>query len=442
MANPLYANLQGNFKKRYGPWIDALPDDHTLADTGPFVSREMRSGLDYNIPVLTGLELGQTANVDNSAFTINPSVGTTIATATLDGGTILTTADLSYDTIFKGLNGAGNGNGGSAFKNTLDLTVEGLVRGAALYRELALGYGPGTSAAVASNIGVVNASISGANLAAPQVVTLTVASWIPGLWIVATNMPVDIYQADGTTPRDGAATPASPIVVQGMTSPSQTRLQLFRSGSAAVVATNDVIVPIGWRTKSCFGLEAIYNNATTLFGINAATVMPWRCVVIPVGGVLTRGMILGAGARMAINGVRDGMTLMASPYTFADLAEEASALRRWTDSSTAREQGASTLTYDTPAGTITVKVWNFSKAGQAFLIAKAADNFVRVGSTDNTMRPIGGGAEGFFTNSTTIAGAQMKCYSNQAPLFQKPYWNALMNGIVNTPSRSGVPLAN
>lgn len=427
-----YANISGLFKHRYAAWIDPLPDDHTLADFAEFVPQEQRSGLDYVFPVLTAIEGGQTASVTNNAFQLNASIDSNVTQASLDGATIMMTSFLSYDTIYKGLNGAGNGPQGGAFKTALDQAVESMLMGAALYRELALGYGPGTSTAVASNIGVVGGSVSGANLGANQIVYLTQASWIPGLWIMVQNHVFDIYQSNGSTPRDTGVT----LVARPST--TNTRIQLFKTSSTQTVAAGDVIVPLGWRQQSCFGIEAIYNNTGTLFGINAATVAPWACLTFNAGGQLSRAKIMGFGAAISVNGTKNGGRLFVSPYTFADLAEEANALRRWTDSSKVRSQGASELVYTTACGDISVVVWNLSKAGQAFFVAN--DNIKRVGSTDITMRPIGGGAQGFFTHSTTVAGAQIKAYSNQAPVFPIPYRNFIVTGIVNS-GTSQVPVA-
>jgi hypothetical protein len=425
-----YANIQGMFKQRYGRWIEPLPDEHTLADFGDFIPSENRPGLGYNFPVLTGVEHGQTANVDNSAFTLNAPIDSQVLNANLDGATILVQSQVSYDIIYKSLNGAGNGPNGGSFKTALDQAVQAMLMGAGLYRELALAYGPGTSTAAASNIGVVGASISGANLAAPQVVTLTTASWIPGLWILMQNALVDIYQSDGTTLRD------SGVTVQSRPSTTLTRLQLFKTASVAVVAANDIIVPTGWRTKSCFGLEAIYNNATTIFGINAATVAPWRCMTFGAGSAaLTRAKIMAYAAQVSINGTKNGGKLFVSAPTFADLAEEASQLQRYTgNTDKVKRQGASSLTYETAAGVIEVVVYQYGKQGQAMFVA--ADNFRRVGSTDLTMKPIGGGAEAFFTHLTSAAGAQMKIFSNQAPVFEMPYRNFLVTGITNTAAQA------
>lgn len=421
-----FNNIQGMFKQRYGRWIEPLPDEHTLADFGDFIPGENRPGLGYNFPVLSGIEHGQTPNVDNSAFAINGAIDSQVLNANLDGATILLQSVVSYDTIYKSLNGAGNGNSGGSFKTALDQAVQAMLMGAGLYRELALAYGPGTSTVAASNIGVVAASISGTNLGAggPQVVTITRASWIPGLWILMQTALVDIYQADGSTLRENK------VVMQARPSPNQTRLQLFKTASTATVAANDIIVPTDWRTRSCFGLEAIYNNATTLFGINAAVVAPWRCLVFPAGGKLTRAKIMGYCAQISMNGCKDGGKLLVSAPTFADLAEEAALLQRYTaNTDKVKRQGASMLTYETAAGLVEVAVYQYGKQGQAMFIAN--DNFRRVGSTDLTMKPIGGGAEAFFTHMPQNAGASMRIFSNQAPVFEMPFRNFLINGIVN-----------
>jgi hypothetical protein len=417
------ASINGNFKQRYGRWIDPLPDLHTLADAGDFVPGENRPGLGYNFPVLTAISHGQTANVDGSAFALNAGIDSNVINASLDGATIMVVETVAYDVIYKSLNGTGNGSQGGAFKTALDQMVQSMLQGGALYRELALAYGPGTSTALAANIGVVSTTAAGA-LSTARNVRLTAASYIPGLWISMQNALVDIYQSDGTTSRETS------VQVQGRVDPAKTQITLFKAASANTPTANDVITPVGWRTKSCFGLEAIYNNATTLFGINAATVAPWRCMTFNAGGALSRAKLMGYCANVSLNGTHNGGKLFVCASTFADLVEEANALQRFTgNTDKVKRQGASQLFYESAAGEIEVVVYQHMKQGQAFFIAN--DNYRRVGSTDLTMRPIGGGAEGFFTHLTTNAGAQMKVFSNQAPVFEMPYRNFIVTGIVS-----------
>lgn len=419
-----YNNINGLFKVRYGNWIEPLPDVHTLADVAPFVPGENRPGLGYSFPVLSGIEHGQTADNTNNAFLINPAVDSEVVTALLDGTTILIQAVVSYDTIYKSLNGSGNGSSGGAFMTALDQMVKAMLLGGNLYRELALAYGPGTSTAAASNIGVISTT-AGGTLNTAQSVRLTEASWISGLWIVAKNMKVDILVSAGTSERETG------VSVLTRVNTSQTRISLQKVGSGATPTANDLIVPFGWRTKSCFGIEAIYNNTGTMHGINAALVAPWQCQIFTASGQLTRAKILGYCAQISINGVSEGGTLHVSAPTFADLSEEAAQLQRYTaNTDKVKRQGAAVISYETACGVVDVVVYAYQKQGQAFFIAK--DNFKRVGSTDLTMKPIGGGAQGFFTHMTDRSGAQMKLFSNQAPLFEKPFQNFLITSITNS----------
>jgi hypothetical protein len=437
-------SINGNFKQRYGRWIEPLPDEHTLADFGEFISADARPGLNYNFPVLTAVEHGQTADGGvgaGSAFTLRPAIDSEVRSAQLTGSTILLQSVVSYDVIYQSLNGTGNGNTGGAFKTALDQAVQAMLMGAGLYRELALAYGPGPTTTIASNIGVVAASISGATVTAGQVISLTQASWIPGLWILAQNMEVDFLQADGTTSR------CTRVRIVSRPSPSLARLSVIATansvGGGNTIATGDVIVPSGWVAKSCVGLEAIYNNATVLFTIDASLVAPWRAQVFSAGGTLTRAKIMGYAAIVSINGCKNGGKLFVSAPTFAALAEEFNSIMtpagsgiaavtsyNGNSNSRSKEIGSSNISYVTAAGVIEVVVYQYAKQGQAMFIAN--DNFRRVGSTDLTMRPIGGGAEAFFTHLTGQAGAQMKIFSNQAPVFEIPYRNFLVNGIVNT----------
>lgn len=431
-------SIQGNFKQRYGGWENPLPDDHTLAEAGEFVPGENRPGLGYNFPILTGIEQGQTANVDGTAFTLNAAVDSSVLNASLDGATIVMQSDISYDVIFKSLNGTGNGNSGGAYKTALDQSVEALLLGGGFFRELALAYGPGTATAITSDIGVVFSSISGANLGAGQTLSLTTDSWAPGLWIMARNMSLDIYQADGSTVRavwtTGLADSGPKVVGVPTTAANKPRItvaSLFAGHAAVVVAATDRLIPAGWRLKSCVGIEGIYKNAGTLFNINAAVETTWKCREFAVGTSLSRAFILGFAAALSVNGTKNGGKLFLSPATFSDLANEASNLQRYTENtSKVKKQGASQLFYETAAGTIEAVVYQYQKQAQGFFVAN--DNFKRVGSTDLTMKPIGGGAEGFFFQQPTKAGASLRLFSNQAPVFPKPYRNALLSGIQNS----------
>lgn len=417
------ANWQANFKRRYGSFINPLPSDNTIAEFAKFVQQDRRPGENYNFPVKVGNEHGQTANVDGTAFALNTAIDSQLQNAQLDGATLALVGNVPYDVAFKSNNGAGEGSNGGAFMRAFDLKIQSLMESMEFYRELSLLYGCGTAAAAAANIGVVNASVSGANLAAPQVINLTRASWAPGIWNMYINGLVDVYQSNGTTLRD------SSVTVQTV-DPTNCRLTLFKTASAQTVAANDIIVPAGWRTKSCYGLQALLENTGTILNINAATYPMWKSVQYAAGGSLSRAKLLQMAARMYPNGIRGGGKLFVSGMTFAELAEEADALQRYTGNvDEVKRQGAESLLYKSPIGNIEVAVHGFFKQGFAMFFKSSVVK--RVGSTDVTFRGDGPN-DWFFLELPSNAGYQLRVMSNQAPVMEIPYHCAIISGITNT----------
>lgn len=423
------ANLGGFFKQRYGDFINPLPSDNTIADFGKFVQQDRRPGDKYNFPIQVGLEHGQTANTDGSAFPLNSAIDSQTKNALLEGATIALIGNVPYDVLFKASNGAGNGSQGGSFMTAMDYKVKALMQSGELYRELSLLYGPGSGAVNnGGNIGVVSASKSGANLGANQFIIITRATWIPGMWNQMINALVDIYQSDGTTIRDTGVTVVSvPVTVAGSVG---CEVKLFKSASSATVATGDIIVPTGWRAKTCFGLQPILENATTLFGIDASIYPMWNSVKYVTSGTLGRAKILNMAAQLFPNGPRNGGKLFVSGPTFADLAEEADALQRYTENTDAiKRQGAENLLYKSPIGNIEVAVHTYMKQDFAFFLA--TDQLKRVGASDLTFR--GDGMDDWFLlQLPSNAGFQMRIYSNQAPVLEIPYWCAEISGFTNS----------
>lgn len=412
----------GVAKKRYGKYANPLPSDNTIAQFMPFVRKDMQGGENYNFPVKLSHEHGFTPNVDNSAFALNAAVDSITKNAQLSGATIMIRGTLPYDTTSALMHGAENGgSGGSSFFEPVDMKVGALMDAGELYREAQLLYGPGTAAAAAANIGVVNASVSGANLAAPQVVNITAASWAPGLMNNLYKAKVDIYQSDATTLRD------SNVEVSAVVK-STNRLTLTKAASVAVVAPGDVIVLRDARTKSCYGLQAILENSGSLFGIDAAVHPQWKAVSRNVGGQLTRGFILGIAAELQANGLRDGGKLFVPGCVFSDLSEEAAELMRSGPSDEVIRQGAGNLIYRTPAGNIEVAVHSYMKQGIAMFFS--ADNGRRVGNTDLTFN-LPGTNKWFYNELPDNAGGQFRIYSNQAPVLERPYHCAILSGITS-----------
>lgn len=419
------ANWLPNYKQRYGEFTDPLPEENTIAEYFDFVKGDQRPGNQFNFPIVVQGEHGQTANVDGTAFALNAAIDSVLQNAVLDGATLALIGNIPYDVSFKSKNGAGNGSNGGAFKTAFELKTMLLMKFMEFYRELSLLYGCGTSAAAACDIGILAAGSTGTLAAGTFVITS--ATWAPGIWNMLIGAKIDVLQADRSTTRGLGAT------VTAVNADTKT---VTVSGSSGTQATGDIVVPFGWRTKTCVGVEGILTNAGTLFGISAATYPMWKAITVSAGSAtLSRAKVLGIMARLFPNGLKQGGRLFVSAPTFADLAEEADALQRFTgNTDEVKRQGANSLLYKSPAGTVEVVLHSYMKQGEAMFFPKGIGK--RVGSTDITFR--GEGDDWFFLELPSNAGCQLRILSNQAPVLKVPYNCAFINLIVNSASSGAV----
>jgi hypothetical protein len=410
--------LIGNFKTKYGPFIDALPEPGTMAARLPF-TQKAKIGEKYQISFLAADEHGQTASNAGGLFTLNAAIGAEIPRAEIAGTTIMERAQFAWDDVYASLNG-----GESSYDDIMSIKLKSMGRTAALYREIALVYGPGTGSVLASNIGVV--STTGAALSTSPTIRLTRASYIAGLWQSMRNALVDIYQSDGTTLR------VSDVQVVSIGNQNKTHVKLFKTGSAVTPTANDVIIPKGWKGQACLGLESIMSATSgTVFNVDISLYGQFKTPIMDAAsGPLTRKLIREWAARVRPNGSTSGGDLLCSGSAFAGLAEEFSALNRDTTMGGVKKQGESKLVFETPAGDISVEIWDQCKQGEAFYFAKTSNPY-RVGTTDNTMRPIKGMNEGFLTPLIDQAGCQACTYANFAPFVEQPWHNFLVQNIVS-----------
>lgn len=415
--------IQPLLKIRYGDFINPQPSDDTVAKLAPFVPQQSRGGRTYNFPVYLGLPHGVTHDDTRTSFTLNAAIAQTFEEATLTGSSIVVRENVAYSDVFATTQGVSQGGGaGGAYMSAWDAATMGLMASGELYRELALLWGPGSTSTAASNIGVISSAISGADLAAGQVLNITRASYIPGLWPKMTGAKVDVYQSDATTLRAVGCTVSSPVI-------STNRITLTKAASAAVVAAGDIIVPQTALDVSCYGLDAIADNTGSLFGISAATYPQWRATSQAVGSTtFNRAVIIGALARTKAYGAKDGGTLLCSGAQVADLIDEAAELRRDTSPTDVVVHGASAITYSTPVGPVKVQVHNYMKQGQALYIPSG--KVKRVGATDLTFD--NGRNEWFYQELPDSAGSQLRIYSEQAIICEEPWQMIKFTGIEST----------
>ena len=412
--------LIGNFLTKYGGLVDSLPEIGSFAEMLPF-KQQAKIGEKYSVSFLAGIEHGQTASRAGGLFDLNPAIGAEVPRAELDGSTIIMRAQYAWDDVYASLNGKD-----SSYQDVMSLKMKAKGMGGSLYRDLALAYGPGAGSVLASNIGVIKTNAAGA-LSTARDVFLTKQSYIRGLWPSMRNALVDIYTSDLTTLR------VADVTIRGNPNVTKTLVRMYKAGSAITPQAGDVIVPKGWRQNSCIGFEAIMNTSSgPLWGIaDVAEYSQFRTPVFSASnGPLSLQLIREWCALIADSGSKQGGTFKVAGSAFAALANEYSGKNRDTSSGGVKKQGETGLLFDTPAGLVKVETWDLAKQGQGMYVANSSGAY-RVGTTDNTMRPIKGLNEGFLTALTEKAGCQSMMYSNQAPFCDNNWHNFLVTDIAS-----------
>lgn len=431
------SKLNSNFRVKFGPWIDALPEISTLASKLPF-KQQGKLGERYRVPFTAGIEHGHTASRAGGLFTLRPAIGAESGFAELDGSTIIMRTQYAWDEIYASLGDSDMEatSNSRSYQDVMSLKMKAKGLGGSLYRDLALAYGPGAGAAVSANIGVIKTTAAG-DLSTTRDVFLTKASWIRGLWPTMRNALVDVYQANGTTIR------STNVQIYGVPNQNKTLVRFGPSTiadaptgtPAAILTATDVIVPAGWKGNSCIGLESIMKTQTgSLWEVNVDEIAQMRTLQFDAAnGPLTRKLIREWGALIADNKSKMGGDLLVDGSAFASLAEEYSTSfqRDTNNDGGVKKSGESALVFATPAGEIKVEVWDLAKQGQAMYLAKSSRAY-RVGTTDNTMRPIKGLNEGFLTPLIDKSGCQSMMFSNQAPFCDQNWHNFIVTNIVSS----------
>lgn len=409
-------------KKTFGPPVDPIPSDDSIAKDVDFVPQEKRPGEKYTFPVRLQHEGGATYNVDHTAFTIGSAIDSVEKTAELEGSEIAVYGNIPTGMMTK-MN-TSKGESARAYDQAMGRKLVYLMEVAELRRELSLLYGAGTSGL--ANLGVVESVIT--ETGTTLVVTVTRASFIGGLWSQLIGLEFDFYSAGGVIANTLAATTLTAV------NKTNTRLTFTANAtdiSNGLFAAADQIFFRGSRVKQCVGLQAILENTGSLFGISAATYPQWKAEQYSVGGALTFDKVVEGLAGASENGASDGVTLYVSGRQWTDLmTDEAALVRRLKDDQKSYKRGANSIEFESLVGPIKIKVHRYMKQGIAMAIPTG--DAYRVGSTDITFRAPGSKNEWFYRELDTQMGCQVRCYGDQGIIHEKPYHCTLFTSISST----------
>ncbi len=408
-------------KNTFGKPIEVLGSENTIAGDIKFIPPDQRPGDFYQFPIKLQHPHGVAYNTDHSAFATPTQVDSVVVKAQLEGSEIGMIDRVSYGIASK--LGKTNSESSRAYKQAIGEMIEGLMLSGELRRELTLLYGSGTTGL--ANLGVVDTINSAVTTV--LTVSLTRASFSNGIWRQLKGAFFDFHTSGGTSHAANA-----PFILTGYDSATG---RLTFSGNAtdvASVAVADVITFRTSRATQCVGLQAILENSGSLFGISAATFPQWKANSYPVGGPLTFDKLMEGLAAPSENGLDDGINVYLGHRAWVDLMTDEAALRRHMGADAAGEAkaGYSKLEFESGAGVLRLIKHRYMKQGIA--MALPVQHAARVGSTDLTFSVPGNKNEWFWRELDANFGSEIRLYSDQAVVLEKPDYAVLFTGIAST----------
>jgi hypothetical protein len=329
---------------------------------------------------------------------------------------------LAYDVSFQN-----QSTGPQSFLNATQAVYECMVDSVRRRIELGiLGYGR-------SGIGTI-ASMAG------NVITITDATWAPGIWTAAENAELEAY--DGVTGTDTKRTYAGSLNTYTVSAVDIDN-KAITVDDVTGLSNGDILFYRTQRTATAWqdmvGIEQIATTAGTLFGIANGTYSIFKGTSYGAGSTdLSIDTILVAAAGMSNKGADSDLLCWISPRTFANTVSDLMANVRYDNPQKSQYTiGAKSVQIYSPTGaTIMIEAHPMCKEGEGFLFDPSL--VMRSGVTDVTFNRarMGGGASAdganFFTELPDNAGYEIRAYSSQFIFTHKPAGFCKITGIVNS----------
>lgn len=402
------STLNGLFKEIYADkLVNLVPDNVVLMNMIDFVSMDKQLGGNYHQPVLLAHEHGMTyGGTAGDAFTLNSAIAGQVKDATIQGYEFLLRSQISYAVASR------SAGSKAAFERGTKLIVANMVRSFAKRLETSLFYGQ-------KELGIASGAMAG------TVLTLSAASWAPGIWVGAENAQIDIYDSTLTTLR-------STKEIDGVD--LQARTLTLDSTDATVVA-GDRILWKGAKGNEFKGLHGIMTETSSLFGINPSQFSLFRSSEYDAGAAdLSFEKIQDAIARGVEKGLDEDVVCLVNPKTWSKLMTEQAALRMYDSSYSIEkaENGAQSIKFYAQNGIVEIKPCTYVKESLAFIVPPK--ELLRVGSTDITFKLPGveNGEEAFFRVLDSVAGYEIRAYADQALFCPAPGKLVLIYNITNS----------
>ncbi len=412
MAEETLTTFEGWYKDRYGGPEYPLPDTRILLKDIPFSTREL-VGNNYVQGIRLRRPNGWTFGTAGTAYPLNTPVPGKTDSTSVAGTSFTNWIHLAYDVISRGKTSQ------QAFNDTFDEIVYEEEVSSTTAAELFTLYG-------GSHMGAIATETDGTTT---SVLTITAATWAPGIWAQMEGMPVDIWDPTFTTQRNTDAD----IIVQDMTVSTRTVNISGDETDLNAIAVGDVIVPKGVVGVWGEGLKRMCSvTSGTFHGISATTYGAWRPTTSSAGlAAATMNTFTENAAHASFRMGRGDQLYYISMYTWTDFLNDSAALRRFTESQKSGiDFGTEDVVFYGPNGKITFKPHPMVMAGEA--LGVRPEYLKRIGSSDLTWNlGMDGQNPRFFQELAGQAGCAMRNYFDFAPYTGKRISLSYINNIVN-----------
>lgn len=414
----------GNFKIKYArKFMSLLPAFSILQDDIDF-SQEDKVGLRYEqaVQVRRAHSFTYKASTD-SLGTLQEVNASDIDRAQLDPSIIIGRNGANYTSLFRGTAGA------QSFTSEMDLLVEDLWEAGRHRLEVDLLYG-----ANSGGLGIV----SGAPAA--NVVTLTTASFAPGIWTGMEGAHIEVFDSVLTTQRTGTGSDTVGSGYYTITAVDLDNNTITVDDDQNIADTDRVFFRTQRTTsahKTMIGLDSILTASSSIFNINPASFNLWKGNAVAAGSTeFSFDLVLEGTGKAVVKGQLGPMNCYCTPTAWNNAMSDLSALRRLAKSDQVQRVvlGAENITFYTQTGKTEVKAHPMVKNGSAYGIP--TDQYKRVGSTDFTFdNPLGASAHTksiFFDVVPNSDGVEIRSFSDQALFPGKLGRGYVITGIVNS----------
>lgn len=425
-------SLNALYKIAYAKGVeDLIPKASKLSDMIPFVPSELQNGKHYEQPVVLAAEQGFTYSLDTqNAYDLNDSIGMAMASAIVPGADIVLDSTVGYNQAARASHSA------TSFKTVMSTKFENMLKSSEKRLEIAMLYGqkgiaqtPATQTSAISDTTDVTFSI------AP-------AAWATGIFAGSENALITLRKAS-----DNAQT-GIPNSVKIVSVDVEARALKIRCANgteatnfkAAVdAAAHDLYFfssVSGATSTFAFaemaGLQKQMTNVWSLFGIDAAQYDLWRGNSVVISGQLTMAKVLSATSKAVQRGLDSDAVVLVNPSTWADLASNLAALRRFDGSYSRKkaENGSESLEYVSQNGALKIVAYNLVKEGDCFIFPE--DKVMRIGARELGLNDPTRPEDEIFFTIPGKAGVGLRAYTNQAVFLEAPAQAVYISGIVNS----------